>query len=202
MWIAEAPMVVVACGWPRQAYPRMGGGGNSVDIDVAIALDHLTLAAVSHGLGTCWIGSFSEADVKRLIQLPPVGKVVAMTPLGYPAEQDLIHSLCSLRIAKLKRRSLVAMSMDGPAIHITSDLASTGGGGTDRTSCHVGYGASCRGLAVNTHGKRRWRMWCRSSLLGIVGAGRARRRPWLGRDRRTIRWVCALWGSAGADTSC
>jgi nitroreductase len=93
LWIAEAPIIVVACGWPRQAYPRMGGSGNSVDIDVAIALDHLTLAAVSQGLGTCWIGSFDEDDVKRLMQLPPAGKIVAMTPLGFPARDDLIHPL-------------------------------------------------------------------------------------------------------------
>lgn len=93
MWIADAPLVVVACGWPRQAYPRMGGSGNSVDIDVAIALDHLTLAAVSEGLGTCWIGSFVEAEVKQLVHLPRNAKVVALTPLGYPASDELIHAV-------------------------------------------------------------------------------------------------------------
>lgn len=44
----------------------MGGSGNSVDIDVAIALDHLTLAAVAEGLGTCWIGAFDESEIKRV----------------------------------------------------------------------------------------------------------------------------------------
>ncbi|MFO7902200.1 MAG: nitroreductase family protein [Planctomycetota bacterium] len=88
-WIADAPIIVVGCGWPEKAYQRMGGYGNSVDIDVAIALDHLMLAAVSEGLGTCWIGSFSEEEVKRLLHVPPAAKVVAMTPLGYPASADL-----------------------------------------------------------------------------------------------------------------
>jgi nitroreductase len=90
-WIASAPVVVVACGLPQQAYPRMGGSGNSVDIDVTIALDHLMLAAVAEGLGTCWIGSFSEAEVKRLLDIPRAVKVVALTPLGYPASSDLIY---------------------------------------------------------------------------------------------------------------
>ena len=45
-WMAAAPITVVACGLQGQAYKGMGGHGNSVDIDVAIALDHLTLAAV------------------------------------------------------------------------------------------------------------------------------------------------------------
>lgn len=55
-WMADAPAIIVGCGFPDQAYQRMGGHGNSVDIDVAIALDHLSLAAVADGLATCWIG--------------------------------------------------------------------------------------------------------------------------------------------------
>ncbi len=93
VWIADAPVIVVACGFPKQAYPRMGGSGNSVDIDLAIAMDHLMLAAVSEGLGTCWIGSFVESEVKRILEVPPDAKVVGMTPLGYPASADLIHPL-------------------------------------------------------------------------------------------------------------
>ena len=93
MWMAEAPLTVVACGFPAQAYQRMGGYGNSVDMDVAIALDHLTLAAVAEGLGTCWIGAFSEPEIKRLLDIPDAVKVVAMTPLGYPASANLHHPL-------------------------------------------------------------------------------------------------------------
>jgi nitroreductase len=93
LWMAEAPVTVVGCGLPDQAYKHMAGYGNSADIDVAIALDHLTLAAVADGLGTCWIGSFDEQQVKRLLEIPPQAKVVAMTPLGYPSSPDLIHPL-------------------------------------------------------------------------------------------------------------
>ena len=93
MWIADAPVLVVACGYPERAYKRMGGYGNSVDIDLAIAIDHLTLAAVADGLGTCWIGAFAESAVKPLLAVPPEVKIVAMTPLGYPASQDLIAPL-------------------------------------------------------------------------------------------------------------
>jgi nitroreductase len=92
-WMADAPIIVVACGLPRQAYKSMGGSGNSVDIDVAIALDHLTLAAVADGLGTCWIGAFAEGRIKSLLGIPRSAKVVAMTPLGYPASPELIRPL-------------------------------------------------------------------------------------------------------------
>jgi len=90
-WMADAPVTVVACGLPGQAYKKMGGYGNSTDVDLAIALDHLTLAAVAEGLGTCWIGAFKEEQVRKLLGIPPAVKVVAMTPLGYPASADLIH---------------------------------------------------------------------------------------------------------------
>ncbi len=89
LFMAEAPVTVVGCGLPEQAYKVMGGYGNSTDIDIAIAFDHLTLAAVTEGLGTCWIGAFSEEKVKRLLEVPEHVKVVAMTPLGYPASADL-----------------------------------------------------------------------------------------------------------------
>jgi nitroreductase len=92
-WMAESPVIVVGCGLTDQAYPRMGGYGNSVDVDLAIAIDHLTLAAAAEGLGTCWIGAFNEERIKEILKIPKDVKVVAMTPLGYPASNDLIFPL-------------------------------------------------------------------------------------------------------------
>ena len=91
MFMAEAPLIVVGCGLPARAYPKMGGYWNSAEIDVAIAIDQLTLAAAAAGLGTCWIGAFDEQAVKTLLKVPPEAKVVALTPLGYPAREELIH---------------------------------------------------------------------------------------------------------------
>lgn len=90
-WMADAPLTLVACGLADRAYPRMGGHHNSVDIDVAIAMDHLTLAAVAERLGTCWIGAFDEATIKDALGVPGTVKVVAMTPVGHPATAKLIH---------------------------------------------------------------------------------------------------------------
>jgi len=101
-WLAGAPVIVVACGFPDQAYKKMGGYGNSVDVDLAIALDHLTLAAVADGLGTCWIGAFDEGKVKELLGVPKAVKVVVMTPLGYPESPGLI---CPLDAARRKAES-------------------------------------------------------------------------------------------------
>ena len=90
-FIAQAPVIVVGVGFPEQAFKHMGGAGNSVDVDLAIALDHLTLTAAEAGLGTCWIGAFDERSLKRIIGAPAESKVVALTPLGYPARPGLIH---------------------------------------------------------------------------------------------------------------
>jgi nitroreductase len=88
-WMAAAPLIVVGCGFPDQAYQWMGGSGNSLDIDLAIALDHLTLVAAAEGLGTCWIGAFAESEVKRVVGIPDHVKVVAMITVGYPSSADL-----------------------------------------------------------------------------------------------------------------
>jgi len=93
LFMADAPLIVVGCGLPQQAYQTMGGSGNSVDIDVAIALDHLTLAAAGEGLGTCWIGAFDEGAVKRLLHVPPQAKIVALMPVGYPSSAELLFAI-------------------------------------------------------------------------------------------------------------
>jgi nitroreductase len=56
----------------------------SYPIDVAISVDHMTLAAVEYGLGTCWIGAFKQDEVKKLLGIPEEVRVVALLPIGYP----------------------------------------------------------------------------------------------------------------------
>ena len=101
-FIADASVIVVGVGHPERAYKRMGGDGNSVDVDVAIALDHLTLAAAAEGLGTCWIGAFDEELVKSLMGIPKTDHVVALVPVGFPAEAGL---LCPVREGSRKAAS-------------------------------------------------------------------------------------------------
>jgi nitroreductase len=46
----------------------------------------LQLAATEKGLSTCWVGSFNEDEIAKIIDLPMDVKPVAMIPLGYAAE--------------------------------------------------------------------------------------------------------------------
>jgi len=53
---------------------------------VAIAMDHLILAATNEGLGTCWIGAFDPDAAREVLGLPEGVEPVAFSPLGYPAD--------------------------------------------------------------------------------------------------------------------
>lgn len=87
LFIAKAPVIIVACGYPDQSYQYQGNYMTSWSIDVTCALDHLMLQAQEDGLGTCWIGAFEEKDVKRILNVPEGVRVLALTPLGYPDEE-------------------------------------------------------------------------------------------------------------------
>jgi nitroreductase len=83
MFVGEAPVVIVACAVTDEHV--MSCGQLCYPINVAIALDHISLAAIELGLGTCWIGAFDAEKVKEILAIPEDVKVVDMMPLGYPA---------------------------------------------------------------------------------------------------------------------
>lgn len=69
-WFRTAPLYIVcmrnnqAC-WTRRYDDKPHG-----DIDVAIATEHLCLAATERGLGTCWVCNYDPAVVRNLFRLP------------------------------------------------------------------------------------------------------------------------------------
>jgi len=87
-FIAEAPVVICACAVVEQAWKGMGGYWSAEAVDVTIAIEHMMLAAAAEGLGTCWIGAYTEADVKRVLSIPENVKPIALTPLGYPTRES------------------------------------------------------------------------------------------------------------------
>lgn len=88
-FIGEAPVVIVACA--QIDGHVMKCGQLCYPIDVAIALDHITLAAVELGLGTCWIGAFDENEVKEILGIPPEIRVIGIMPLGYPSDTSVVN---------------------------------------------------------------------------------------------------------------
>jgi nitroreductase len=86
-WFTQAPLVICACVVPKQAWRRGEDGKNYGYVDVAIVVDHITLAAASLGLGTCWVGAFNVKAAREVLNLPPDVEPVAFTTLGYSADQ-------------------------------------------------------------------------------------------------------------------
>lgn len=89
VFVRKAPLVIVACAETDEH--TMKCGQLSYPIDVAIALDHMTLAAVELGLGTCWIGMFEEKRVKKILDIPERIRVVGLMPLGYPVDPTAVE---------------------------------------------------------------------------------------------------------------
>ena len=82
--VEEAPVVLVGCAVDASAI--MPCGQYTYTVDLSIAFAYMILEAEELGLGTCWLGAFDEDVVKKALDIPEEVRVVAMTPLGYPAE--------------------------------------------------------------------------------------------------------------------
>lgn len=99
-WFQTASMCFVACGNHQQGWHRKLDGKDHTDIDVAIAVDHLILAATDMGLGSCWICNFDAKQCAAILDLPDNIEPIAMVPVGYTNTVD---------IPDRKRKELVEM---------------------------------------------------------------------------------------------
>lgn len=87
-WFVQAPLVLCICTVPREAWKRAGFDGRSyADVDAAIVMDHLMLAAAELGLGTCLVAAFDPAAAREVLALPDDVEPLLFTPLGFPADQ-------------------------------------------------------------------------------------------------------------------
>ncbi len=85
-WFSQAPIIICACGVPRLGWVR-DDMRRYLDVDVAIVMDHLILAATNQGLGTCWIAAFNAGAAREILMLPDEVEPLIFTPLGYPADE-------------------------------------------------------------------------------------------------------------------
>jgi len=88
-WMIEAPVFIIACVNMRLAAAVYGErGARLYGIQaVACAIENMLLTAESLGLGTCWVGAFSEVVVGRILECPEYVRPCAIITVGYPAEE-------------------------------------------------------------------------------------------------------------------
>jgi nitroreductase len=78
----------------------MYDGRSHADVDAAIVMDHMILAAADLGLGTCWIAAFDPIAAQEVLAVPDEGEPMLFTPLAYPADAGVASA------RHLQRRSL------------------------------------------------------------------------------------------------
>ena len=100
--IKEADLAVIFCA-NLERISSYGNRGEEFYVlqDVAAAVENFLLYIHSQGLGAVWIGAFNDAEVSRILALPPMIRPVAIVPVGIPGEvparrprrnlDDLIH---------------------------------------------------------------------------------------------------------------
>ncbi len=97
-WLKTAPACIVICSDHSRSWKR-GDGKDHADIDAAIAADHITLAATSIGLATCWVCNFNKSKLAEVLNLPDNVEPVILLPLGYPDDTSDVERHVSKRKA-------------------------------------------------------------------------------------------------------
>jgi nitroreductase len=85
-WFKTAPMYIIASVLHDEEWIRVDGKHHG-DIDIAIAVEHLCLAATEQGLATCWVCNFDAALCKESFAMPENEEPAVIIPLGYADDQ-------------------------------------------------------------------------------------------------------------------
>jgi len=85
-WFNSAPMYIIASLVHDEEWVRSDGKAHG-NIDVAIAVEHLCLAAAEQGLGTCWVCNFDALLCSQLFSYAEGEEPVVLIPIGYPADE-------------------------------------------------------------------------------------------------------------------
>jgi nitroreductase len=94
-FLADAPLVIVGCGDTKTSPDWYG-------VDTSLALENIALAATAEGLGTCFVGSFKEEDIKPILKLPANLSVIAMLAVGYSTDKESLTTKLFRMVRKRK----------------------------------------------------------------------------------------------------
>ena len=85
-WFQTAPMYIICTILHDEEWIRSDGKHHG-DIDIAIAVEHLCLAATEQGLATCWVCNFDAELCKQSFNLDDTEEPAVLIPIGYPADE-------------------------------------------------------------------------------------------------------------------
>ncbi len=84
-WFSDAPYIIGVCTVSGDCWVRRDQKSYA-NVDAAIVMDHMILAATDLGVGTCWIGAFDPRAFMDAFELEENLEPVVLTPLGYPSD--------------------------------------------------------------------------------------------------------------------
>lgn len=98
-WFASAPMYIIICADKQQSWKRASDGKDHADIDAAIAIEHIVLAATEQDLASCWVCNFDVPVCKENFGIPEHIDPIALLPIGYPTQHAQHEQLSKKRKA-------------------------------------------------------------------------------------------------------
>ncbi len=86
-WFQTAPMYIVCSILHDEEWVRSDGKPHG-NIDIAIAVEHLCLAATEQGLATCWVCNFDVQRYRQLFSIASGEEPAVLIPIGYAADES------------------------------------------------------------------------------------------------------------------
>lgn len=97
-WIETAPVIIVVCGEVEKTERLYDKRGKELycNQNSTIAATQMLLAAHDQGLGSCWVGGFVEAQIRKVLNIPENIIPFAVLPIGYADEKPKAHRKLTL----------------------------------------------------------------------------------------------------------
>lgn len=84
-WFAQAPLYIVCMENKEDCWVRAADSRPYGEVDVAIAAEHICLAAADRGLGSCWVANYDPEKLRAFCPDPHF-EAVAIITVGYAAD--------------------------------------------------------------------------------------------------------------------
>lgn len=97
----KAPLLIVACADPSQAWTRRADKVNYAWVDTTIAVTEMIEAATAEGLATCWVAAIDPAIVREKVGIPHNIDIVAIIAIGYTDKELVVEEKARKPLAEI-----------------------------------------------------------------------------------------------------